>query len=303
MENKQQPSSQDFPRPERASLSSGKGPVTISSGTKRNAESGQSSSKEYSGSGRASESNGMGSASISSGTRKQSGQEQSFRSVKGVERIKWDNFYFRFARKVVFGLDNFLFNHNGSAGPGYQPTRYALVAPFWFAVLGPILGIIVGILASPKNEDFSEEKFIVIWGTVTLLFMLINTFFSCRKNVSFFRDRPRKILYPIFLFVSTMIFFYITSLLFLLLIYVIIVIVVLWVMVVFLYHFILAMLGASASSSSSGRSGGDPITPTESCWIPDGTVMGKTLTKEGGSWKDSSGNRYEEDLCGFLHKS
>lgn len=211
-------------------------------------------------------------------------------NMKSVSKIPLDNPLYRLCRKLVFAIDNLLFNFKGSAGPKYQSTRFALVLPFLFAIAAASYNFFGSLFFGVTDKEF--EKAVSIGIPILLVANLILT---CR-NIFIFRSWVKKIFYPVFIAAVTMFFFFLFLFICVWVYAIVMIILILW----------LAFCGwvGAGSSSGGGSSGGSSEPVYEEAYVDDGSFWGKKLTRTGGvgDWKDGMGHSYEESFGQFHQK-
>ena len=77
-----------------------------------------------------------------------------------IEKCFMDNRVFRYFRKFVYRLDSRLFNRN-TLDPNYQPTRYALILPYYAAWVADAYMFFVTLFMNVPQEMALEQ--IVFW--------------------------------------------------------------------------------------------------------------------------------------------
>ena len=205
--------------------------------------------------------------------------------VREVEPIRLDNPVFRWCRRAVFSLDNDIFNHNGCEGENYQPTRYALVLPY-FGGIAAASYIFFGSFGDVKQDVLVEN----ILGAWLPILLLANAVLTCR-NIFVLHGWVKKIVYPIFITLAGAIFF------------VAVTFICSW-----LYVFVIIILGiwvfliGTKESLSSDKSNDNSV--QEAYIYNNGSVMPTKLTRSDsiGDWHGDDGHTYTEDMSGNLHR-
>ena len=209
-----------------------------------------------------------------------------------VDEITFDNAIFRYLRKIVFALDNALFNHKGSAGPKYQATRYVLVLPFFSSIAGAVF-----VLFSNIFVDLTEDDYIHIL-TYCLLILLVVNLILMSGNIFVFRSRAKKLLYPVFIAAITLIFsFFFFSIFLWGWCF--------WFIVLIIWDILTGGGGPSTIKPRSISSYYEQPEPYyEEAHIDDGTFGGRKLTRNSrfGDWKDGMGHTYSESFGQFKRK-
>lgn len=211
-----------------------------------------------------------------------SGEPQRFIPVRPVEEIPCDNAVFMWCRKKLFFLDRSLFGGNA----GYQPTRFALVLPFWCGIVCALGYFFLSIVGGGHNPAIG--KFMLCVPAMLAINLLV-----CGGNIAAQSGAGRKLLYALFIVASSLIFCAIVMVVFS------------WYLVIKLFCFFikLAFNATFSENSSSSSSGSAPQEKVEEMWVDDGSLMGKTLTRKNSSdWYDSCGNRYEDGGDGYMYK-
>ncbi len=206
--------------------------------------------------------------------------------MKDVGKALLDNPAYHFCRKFVLRLDNALFNHNGSEGKDYQPTRYALVLPY----LGGIAAASYLFFSSFGKHDNNVLTNNIL--TLVPILILTNVVLTCR-NIFVLHGWVKRVFYPVFIAVATLIFFFIVTL------------VCAWIYAIVMAILLLRLCLRAWLSSERGQAAQVSQTPVlEKVIIDDGSFWGKTLTRTDGvgDWRDGSGNYYVECCGGFKKK-
>ena len=205
--------------------------------------------------------------------------------MKDVGKVPLDNPVYRFCRKFVLRLDNAMFNHNGSEGKDYQPTRFALVLPY----LGGIAAASYFFFSSfGKHDNNVLTNNILTWVPILIL---VNVVLTCR-NIFVLHGWVKRVFYPVFIAAATLIFFFVVTFVCAWIYAIVMVILILWLC-------LSAWLGSEREQAAQASR-----TPVrEEVIVDDGSFWGKTLTRTGGvgDWQDRSGNSYEE-FCGEFKK-
>ena len=208
--------------------------------------------------------------------------------MKDVEKVRFDNPVYCFARKLVFKLDNALFNRHGSAGMDYQPTRYVLVLPYFCGLIFAAIAFFSGVFR------ISPGKAAILPALLCLTIMvLLNIWFNF-DNVCGFRNPIKKLLYPIFIATVTLVFFFL----------VMAVCGILFPLAIIALFLMALWMDISSWGSSSTPINYDTGHGEESILVDDGTEHGRYITRTIGqnNWHDDFGNRYEKSGGGFIRK-
>lgn len=224
------------------------------------------------------------------------GTKKEIHVVNGIEYLWLDNVLFRYARRIVFSLDNYLFNRNGSAGPGYQPNRHVLIIPYYFGLVASFIIFVTKLFSSGKTSDL-PTPLITFFGIVYLILFVaffVSLVVSCR-NVLVFRDWKRKVLYVLFIVACSYLCFYITLFIGI----AILLIVFLVLMIIFALYLLAIGLKTSFSTDWTGIN----FKAKETWQIVDGSFMGVTLTRVSmDEYKDGAGNTYRDTGHGSVYK-
>ncbi len=189
-------------------------------------------------------------------------------------------------QNLVAKLDNAMFNHNGSAGPHYKPTRHALLLPA-LAGLATAIYIIYLQFQGHKN-DMAALQPLLVW----LPCLVGGNILLTIGHVFRLPTWTRRIFYPIFIAVVTLIFFAFTTF------------VSVWLLFFAAIFFFAPIIFGAAFGSHGGSSSSGSSSYREEAHVDDGSIWGKTLTREGGvgDWHDGCGGAYEEVSGGFQKK-
>ena len=209
--------------------------------------------------------------------------------MRGIHRIPLDFPFLYPIRKLVYRLDNALFNAKGSCGIGYEPTQYLLVLPYLAGIFAAVYCIFCS-LTGPRGAEMAAQRQVVMLSPLLVLANLL----LMSKHIICMPTWPKRILYPVFVIVFTGLCAYATMYLSYLLAMLFCVVVVL-----------MAFLGGKGGGSSHGglfSSGGNNY--REEVVVDDGSFFGKTLHRDNGcgDWSDGSGHSYEETSEGFVQK-
>ena len=211
------------------------------------------------------------------------------RPIYGVRPILFDNPVFRVSRQAVYMLDDAIFNHAGREGY-YQPTRYALVLPF-FGGIAAASYIFFNSFGEHSDEALTQNV-----RNAAVVLIAVNVLLNC-GNVFVLRSWVKKIFYPVFIAVVSGIFLGATTFVCAWLYVLAIIILGIWLLLI--------GLGVNFSSGGGGRGGGGSGEKfVQKMWVDDGSVTGLTLTRDGsiGDWRGNDGHTYTEDMCGNLHQ-
>lgn len=208
--------------------------------------------------------------------------------MKDVAKVPLDNPPYRFFRKLALRIDNALFNRNGGGGDDYQPTRHVLVLPYICGIAAASY-VFFSSFAGDRADSAQVERNILL---CVPLMILLNIVLHL-KNLFVFRGWIRKISYPVFIAVSTVVFFAAVTFVCAWIYAIVMIVLVLWI--VWTAHF-----GKGGTLTSSG---GDAAVRRE-VLVDDGSFWGKTLTSTDciGEWRDRFGNIYEESGGEFRKK-
>ncbi len=207
--------------------------------------------------------------------------------MSGLHRIPLDFPFMYPLRKGVYLLDNALFNSKGSCGPAYEPTQYLLVLPYLAGIFAAIYCIFCSLTGSKGAEIEAQRQVVMLSPVLAGVNVLLLS-----KHIFCMPTWPKRIFYPVFVIVLTLLCAYVTMYLTYLLAMLFCAIVI-----------IMACFGGKGSSSSSGfGSGGDNY--REEVVVDDGSVFGKTLYRDNGfgDWRDNCGSYYEKTSDGFVKK-
>ena len=201
-----------------------------------------------------------------------------------VGKIPLDNPIFRVLRQAVFQMDNALFNHNGSAGPGYRPTQYMLVLPY-FAALATMVYYIYWSFTKNITETQAQAY---LWRGGAIL-LGANLLLMLRHALGL-PGILKKLLYLVFTVVVTGVFYAVTAVL------------LIWLAACFFIIIVGAALFGAAFGGGGSSSRRQTTTYRETTVVDDGSLFGKTLSREdGGNWHDGA-TEYEETSGGFRRK-
>jgi len=200
-----------------------------------------------------------------------------------IRPIPLDNPVCRSMRQTVWRLDNALFNRNGSAGAGYRPTQYMLVLPYYAALATMVCYFYLSFTS--KITDDQVLYYLLRGGSILLgANMLLMLPHALRLP-----GLPKRLLYLFFTSLVTGVFYSIMAFL------------MIWLASCFLMVIIvMAVIGGAFGKKGYSS---EPETPyRESVVVDDGSLWGKTLTREdGGDWHDGA-TAYEETSEGFRRK-
>ena len=213
--------------------------------------------------------------------------------MEELQSVPFDNLFLRISRKLIYHLDNAMFNHNGSNGPDYKPTQYLLVLPFLYGILS-IIYCIFSAFCPGSSEIAAQQKAIfgIAWLVgVNLLFMA--------KRIICMPSWTKRFFYSVFVVVVTAAYAFLVF--------------------YFAYIFVILLIpigivkdffspcdcggtgGSMSSASGSSMSDSYANDYPRDVVVDDGSFWGKSLHRENdyGLWSDRSGEKYEETSTGF----
>ena len=84
-----------------------------------------------------------------------------------------------FFQKMVYKMDNAMFNHDGSAGPNYQPTTRALILPLVAGIIAGFYLVYCSFQGGKEQEEMILRQLfyaLPILAGVNVLFMIKHVF-------------------------------------------------------------------------------------------------------------------------------
>lgn len=207
--------------------------------------------------------------------------------MKDVGRVPLDNPVYRWFRKLVLRLDNAIFNR-GVADPAYQPTRFVLVLPYLGGIAAASYIFFSSFSGNRSDLDAVEKNILFCVPLMVLLNILFNI-----GNVFVLRGWARKLFYPVFIAVVSVLFFALVTFVFA------------WIYVIVIAGLLLCVFLSGTfgkGGALSSDSGDAPV--RQEVWVDDGSFWGKKLTSTDciGEWRDRFGNTYEESGGEFRKK-
>ena len=216
--------------------------------------------------------------------------------MEELQSVPFDNLFLRICRKLIYRLDNAMFNHNGSNGPNYEPTQYLLMLPFLYGIMA-IVYCIFSAFCPGSSEIVAQRNAII--GISWLVGL--NLLFMARRIICM-PTWTKRFFYSVFVVVVTASYAFLVF-------YFAYILVLLFTLIGIVIDFFNPNSGGGTGGSMSSGSGTSMSGSCSSDYpehivVNDGSFWGKFLHRENqyDDWTDISGEKYEETSTGFKKK-